>query len=157
MQKVIRRTILAEKQAARRLGKRKEKYAFEEAKSARFNFRFSQRSASADIKTARQVRREDWELGPLAPRRDVGLKKDTYGTVETHRLQGKKLSFEERVKLNPLGDTIVKGDRVVLLEGRDRGKIGKVQSVDSSTQMLTVDGLNMVQIPHFSFLDSNVD
>jgi large subunit ribosomal protein L24 len=108
------------------------------------------REIATDIKAARLARREDWELGPLAPKRDVGLKRETYGTISTSRLRGKELTLEERLKLNPDGGrypTIVAGDRVVLLQGRDKGKIGKVASLDAARQEVTVEGLNMVRLP----------
>lgn len=116
-------------------------------RTARENNQLATRDASKDIKTARAVRREDWELGPLAPKRDAGEQKDTYGTLSALRMQGRQLSMEERLELNPTGGrypTIVAQDRVVLLEGRDKGKIGKIVSVDRKRQECTVEGLNMV-------------
>jgi len=85
----------------------------------------------------------------LSTKRDVGLKKDTYGTVDTVRMQGRELSMTERLELNPLGGryaNIVTGDRVVLLEGKDKGKIGKITAVDRRRQECTIDGLNMVDV-----------
>lgn len=147
MQAVLRRTFLAEKQAARRLAKRKDKADREQRKTRREQERFVRRSETGDIKLARQVRREDYELGPLAPRRDVGMNKETYGTIHTNRMRGEILTMEERMKLNPSGgkfSNIVEGDRVVLLEGTDKGRIGKVISLDRSRQEVTIEGLNMV-------------
>jgi large subunit ribosomal protein L24 len=144
MQKVIRRTILAENQAARRLAKRKDKKNFETAKGHREQNAFVRRDVTKEIKQRRVERREDWELGPLAPRRDVGDKKDTFGTVSTQRMRGPVLT---KAVLDEVGGrylTLVKGDRVVLLEGRDKGKIGKIQSTDRLRAECTVEGLNMV-------------
>ena len=147
MQKVLRRTALAEAQAVRRDARRKERAVREKAKTNREQAQYSRREATKDIKAARQARREDWELGPLAPRRDVGDNKSTYGTISTMRLRGSPLTLEARLKLNPEGGryaTIVVGDRVVLLEGRDKGKIGKIMKLDAKRQEVTVEGLNMV-------------
>lgn len=147
MQAVLRRTQMAERQAARRLAKRKTKYDHQMRKTRREQENFVQREAKVDIKLARQVRREDYELGPLAPKRDVGAKKDTYGTIHTNRIRGEELTMEERLRLNPSGgkySNIVVNDRVVLLEGRDKGRIGKVVSIDRARQEITVEGLNMV-------------
>ena len=147
MQAVIRRTVLAEKQAARRLVKRRTKNNHEQMKTRREHERFAQKDVTGDIKNARRARREDYDLGPLAPRRNVGLKEETYGTVHTNRLRGPELTMEERLKVNPSGgrySNIVNGDRVVLLEGPDKGRIGKVQGFDYKRQELTVQGLNMV-------------
>jgi large subunit ribosomal protein L24 len=148
MQKVIRRSALAKAQAARRLARRKERDIRITNKSKREQENYVKKEVAADIKASRLARREDWELGPLAPRRDVGLKKETYGTVSTMRLRGKELTLEERLKLNPDGGrypTIVVGDRVVLLHGRDKGKIGKIVALDAARQEVTVEGLNMVR------------
>lgn len=147
MQAVIRRTVLAERQAARRLVKRRTKNHHEEMKTRREHERFAQKHLTGDIKNARAARREDYDLGPLAPRRDVGLKKDTYGTIHSNQLHGQKLTMEERLEVNPSGGryaNIVPGDRVVVLEGADKGRIGKVQSFDKDKQQITVEGLNMV-------------
>ncbi|KFY14579.1 hypothetical protein V492_02546 [Pseudogymnoascus sp. VKM F-4246] len=149
MQAVIRRTVLAERQAARRLVKRRTKNNHEEMKTRREHERYAQKNLTGDIKNARAARREDYDLGPLAPRRDVGLKKDTYGTIHSNRLHGQKLTMEERLAVNPSGGrfaNIVAGDRVVVLEGVDKGRIGKVESFDKEKQQLTVEGLNMVDI-----------
>lgn len=140
--------MLAKAQAVRRLARRKERDIRITNRSKREQENYVKKEVATDIKAARLARREDWELGPLAPKRDVGLKKDTYGTISTMRLRGKELSLEERLKLNPDGGrypTIVAGDRVVLLQGRDKGKIGKVAALDAARQEVTVEGLNMVR------------
>ena len=147
MQAVIRRTVLAERQAARRLMKRRTKNHHEEMKTRREHERFAQQHLTGSIKNARTARREDYDLGPLAPRRDVGLKKETYGTIHSNQLHGQKLTMEERMEVNPSGGryaNIVAGDRVVVLEGVDKGRIGKVQSFDAEKQQITVEGMNMV-------------
>lgn len=148
MQKVIRRTALAEKQTARRLAKRKEKNARDWAKSNREHALFARKDETTQIKLAKLVRRENWELGPLAPKRDVGSAKDTYGTIGSQRSRGQELAYNNRIEmLKSVGGrylTIVKGDRVVLLEGRDKGKIGTVAQTDAARGEVTVDGLNMV-------------
>ena len=151
MQKVLRRTVLAEAQAARRLARKKEGDARQEIKSRKREVGYRNKEQTTNIKRARQVRREDWELGPLAPKRDIGFKKETYGTVNQIQLRGEKLSLEERLRVNPEGGkyaNIVVGDRAVLLEGRDKGKIGKVSNVDPHRQEVTVEGLNMVCSSH---------
>lgn len=148
MQKVIRRTLLAEKQAARRLAKRKDTSKREQAKSNREQSRYLRKDEVRDIKTARQVRKEDWELGPLAPRRDVGSLKEAYGTINSQRTRGTLLNEKEKERLleSVGGKYLVfsKEDRVVLLEGRDKGKIGKITAIDAARGECTVEGLNLV-------------
>lgn len=161
MQKVIRRSILAEKQAARRLSKRKDRTTREWAKSNREQDRHLKREATGQIKQARLNRREDWELGPLAPRRDVGDSKDTFGTIHTQRMRGTLLHYKDKAEaLKTVGGrylNIVKNDRVVLLEGRDKGKIGKITSIDPARAECTVEGLNLIDVAIPSYMINEQD
>lgn len=140
MQKVIQRAARAEAQAARRNAIRLEKYRSAKRTSEKTSYRLNLKMASLDIKKARIARREDRELGPLAPRRDVGDLKDTYGTIESSRLRGPLKRPEDRKE----AQLIVAGDRVVVTEGRDKGRIGEVSSVDRKRHEAIVKGLNMV-------------
>ena len=148
MQKVIRRTLMAEKQAARRAAKRAEM----NARSHRWNLietntMRGQREREV-LRNAHNARREDWEMGGLAPKRDIGVDRETYGTVDSALYEGKELRREERnemlKQLKERYQTIVVGDRVVLLEGPDKGKIGLVKSKNVKRGQLVVDGLNKV-------------
>ena len=149
MQKVLRATARAKTQAQR-------KHAAVEAHNRIVNRRLrinEQKSIDEErrtlIKAARTARREDWLMGPLAPRRDVGDAKDTYGTVSPRQLRAP-------VKENGTWKDwcIRKDDRVVLVAPRhpDRGKIGKVLSVREEAEECTVEGLNMVscQVKHMN-------
>jgi large subunit ribosomal protein L24 len=151
MQKVIRRTILAEKQAVRRAAKRNEKKQREWRKNTLEQGRFQKRDEVGQIKAARLARKEDWELGPLAPKRDVGLQQETYGTINTLRSKGpvltKKARWDQRLYIGGKYPTIVVDDRVVITEGRDKGKIGVVTEMDFSRGECKVEGLNMVCLP----------
>ena len=116
--------------------------------------RFQRRDEIDQIKKARQARREDWELGPLAPKRDVGNQKETWGTINSLRSKGpvlaKKERWEQRLFVGGKHPTIVVNDRVAIMEGRDKGKIGTIVEMDFSRGECKVEGLNMVclhQIP----------
>ena len=95
--------------------------------------------ANQHLKTARQIRKEDYELGPLAPRRDVGKDAETYGTVDSVRFQRVTVPKWKRKWCG-----IEVGDRVVLLKGRDQGKIGVVDDKDEESETFRVKDLNMV-------------
>ena len=127
--------------------RRKEKAARMAGKERRRHENFVRAQELVDIKASRIARKEDWELGPLAPKRDVGTDKDTYGTIHTNRMRGPELTSEMRNRINPDWKhmNIVVNDRVVILEGRDKGKIGKVIEVEAKRQEVTVEGLNMVR------------
>ncbi|KZF25752.1 hypothetical protein L228DRAFT_280969 [Xylona heveae TC161] len=151
MQKVIRRTALAKTQHARKAARRADKNVAINRKISRQNDNVIYKGVFDDIRTARQVRRENWELGPLAPRRDVGDAKETYGTIDARRLQTQKKQKESTLML------FAAGDRVVLTEGRDQGKIGSVREVRAATNELVVSGLNLVDVavPAFMILQDN--
>jgi large subunit ribosomal protein L24 len=150
MQKVIRRTILAEKQAIRRAAKRSEIKQRDRLKNTLEQQGFHRRQQVAEIKAARLQRREDWELGPLKPKRDVGDKRLTYGTIDTMRTKGPVLTErqreEQRAHIGGKYKTIIAGDRVVITQGRDMGKIGQVIEMDDERGECKVEGLNMVYL-----------
>ncbi|KAK0107093.1 hypothetical protein ONS95_003800 [Cadophora gregata] len=150
MQKVFRRTILAEKQVARRATKRTQKKLRDKWSNQRDQNNYHRKDEIKTIKDARLARREDYELGPLAPRRDVGTNKDTYGTVSLTRMHGRPLHGKERSDILDFWGgkflNIQVGDRVVILEGRDKGKIGKIKDINTKSADCTIEGLNMMDI-----------
>lgn len=144
MQKILRRTALAKRQAARRAANRAGADNTEQRRIRQNNNGITGATIQADIQAERLARREDWIMGPLAPRRDVGENKDLYGTVSTRRLQGVDVAEDKRkdwcLKVN---------DRVVIaVEGhRDRGKIGQIREIREKAQEAFVAGLNRVGAP----------
>ncbi|KAH9810104.1 ribosomal protein YmL40, mitochondrial [Teratosphaeria destructans] len=99
-------------------------------------------AAARNIVAARQNRREDWELGALAPRRDVGKEAASYGAVEMWDFYIPDVDPKKRLKWYP----IRAGDRAVVVKGRDRGRISVVQSIDEEKCGVTLKTLNMVDI-----------
>ncbi|MCJ1233965.1 hypothetical protein MMC14_001923 [Varicellaria rhodocarpa] len=143
MQAVIRRTALAERQAARRAADKAGKRRSDERK-IRNNEQVQLNSAIRnDLRAARTARREDWLLGPLAPRRDVGEKKDSYGAIGTRRLQS-----VDKADGDWKDWCIVAGDRVVIVEDghRDRGKIAAVREIREKAEECVIIGLNLVDV-----------
>lgn len=150
MQKVLRRTAKAEAQYALRTRRQRSKEIVDD----RWVQIIRQKIAHGDVRALRlaaiKARHEDWELGPLAPRRDIGSKKDTYGAVPFRVI--------ERVD-KPEGTWkdwgIRQGDRVVVVgkKERDRGRIGTVTEVSQKSETVTVEGINTVNLrPSFSIL-----
>lgn len=106
--------------------------------------------------------KEDWQLGPLRPNRAVGMDKDKYGALTGEQAQKPEIPVhtqrnrnEARAKRGlelqyPLvvDDKkyfhIAKDDRVVVIKGREKGKIGVVQSIVGRTHDVIVAGINMV-------------
>ena len=102
------------------------------------------------IRAQRTARREDWTLGPLAPRRDAGEGKETYGTVGLRELQGAEGQKGKRKgEAKKDGELIWVGDRVVVVgekgpEGRERGRIGTVTEVKREQGECVVEEMNLV-------------
>lgn len=93
----------------------------------------------AAIKAARIARQEDWLLGPLAPRRDLGSLKSTYGTVSQRLVKG----VEKLGKIHNY--CITEGDRVVIVgDLLERGMIGTVNKVNRRAETCKILGFNMV-------------
>ena len=143
MQKVLRRTHLAKGQAVRKA---------ERAKKVKATnlYRYSKRQQKpvtdeirGVIRGARKAQREDWTLGALAPKRDVGEQADHYGTVSIRRIQPPVEKGDGWWK----DYCIVEGDRVVIVEPghRDRGRIGTVKEVKMKAEHCVVEGLNEVR------------
>lgn len=144
MQKVLRRTALAKRQAARKAANRAGMEKTDQRRLRINNDSITGATIQADIRAERLARREDWFMGPLAPRRDVGENKDLYGTVSTRRLQGGDVPEEKKKDW-----CLEVNDRVVVVaEGhRDRGKIGQVREIREKSQEAVVTGLNRVGVP----------
>ena len=87
-------------------------------------------------------------MGALKPKRDVGDWKDKFGTMDYQNVQGLDVYKPDLLKkLEPFGGrylNIRKGDRVVILEGHDKGKIGILSNIDVRKAKVTVEGLNRV-------------
>ncbi|MCJ1245996.1 hypothetical protein MMC30_003200 [Trapelia coarctata] len=154
MQKLLKRTALVKRQAARKAADRAGKFE-SDSRKLRVNEQ-SQINVSirGDRRAAQRARHEDWLLGPLAPKRDVGEARDSYGTLSPRRLRG-----VEKPKAQAKGWGIVAGDRVVVVqEGhRDRGKIGKVKEVRRDAEECFVQGLNRadVAIPEYLLINES--
>ena len=143
MQKVLRRTHLAKGQARRKAEQQKKSKAINLYRYAKRQQKHLNAETRGAVRAARNVQREDWTLGVLAPKRDVGDDADKYGTVSVRRIQPPPEKGDGWWK----DYCIVEGDRVVIVEPghRDRGKIGTVADVKKEAEYCVVQGLNEVR------------
>lgn len=142
MQKVIRRS----KQALRHADRQKEKFnkrveLFAARQRRQEEIRVFKERASV-IKQSRVALREDWALGPLAPKRDVGKDPESYGTMSRAALQAAKIRPSEREEMWWLKA----GDRVVVIRGKDTGKIGEIRELDEERGAIWSNDFNNVDI-----------
>jgi large subunit ribosomal protein L24 len=140
MDKIYQRAEAVTRNLTRR--KQRSKVHFDNTKARESRRRVQQwRSAQNNLKKAARLRqREDWELGPLAPRRDVGtLGYKQWGTAPEPAVMG-----DEEMELPPWEQVwmpIAVGDRVVIIRGHDKGKIGVVINASKKGQTVKLDGL----------------
>jgi large subunit ribosomal protein L24 len=153
MQKIIQRSAAAKRNADRRMQKMVEHHEKGQGWSRRNEAQRIRKYNHALIKDARLARQEDWARGALAPRRDVGDKAETYGSVDIFHM-----NFAERQEKNkPKWNPIAEGDRVVVIKGRDKGKIGTVENLDNDRGSLNIKGINMgdIHIPEWAQQEDN--
>ncbi len=144
MQKVLRRSLLARNQALRRARKLDKKELKKEQHEFHRDRITSEKAMRGYVKSERKNRREDWMLGPLAPQRDVGDLRGSYGTMSLQSLQEPKIPERERPKYI----NFAVGDRVCVVRGRARGKISEIRKINEDS--LTVElneGVNTVSCP----------
>ena len=97
------------------------------------------------VRTERAIRREDWMLGPLlAPRRDVGTVAHKYGTADSSLVRAPNVYAKKGEEVP--ATWLAEGDRVVLLKGKDQGKIARITEVEEESRTVKVQGLNTVRI-----------
>lgn len=143
MYKVTSRSYRAKTQAKKiliRFNKKKEALAL---KDDMRNEKMRLRALADEVRVSRQELKEDRMLGPLAPRRALSkLDIEEYGVVSEERLVGDYVPKDERIKYW----NIAVGDRVVILKGHDRHKIGVVKALDKPRNGILVESINMVHI-----------
>ncbi|KAJ5367378.1 hypothetical protein N7541_001319 [Penicillium brevicompactum] len=158
MQRVIQRTTSARKQAFKRSIKAQERQELldrVQTKRARKDFGAA---LSSQFKEARKNRWEDWEKGPLAPMRDAGLDRTTYGGLEGSILHPPRLPKHEQRR----HVLFAAGDRVCVIRGQDQGKINVITQVNRDSETVLIKDVNMrdVIIPEWAkdrMANSNID
>lgn len=168
-EKLLRRAQLAKRKAQRRLDRDKDAKVKDEEHEARRAILHKRKIFTDQLVAARKARREDWELGPLAPRRDVGDQALKYGTADGNQLQlhihPSKLHLDWKMRHLPpgkrmeklgwksvgtrkwekLGNLFYKNDRVAVVRGSQAGKIAIVNEALEEEEMLTLKSVNLVR------------
>ncbi|KAI1340099.1 hypothetical protein F5Y15DRAFT_63937 [Xylariaceae sp. FL0016] len=148
MQKVLRRVATAERVVAKRAKKKDRLASRNDIRETRQETSRNLQFANEDVGKIKQAIKDDWEMGPIAPRRDFGDWQDAHGAIHEVRFNGYGVMTDAlRNKRSQWAGGIenlnlAKGDRVVLLDGPDKGKIGHIQDVDKDRAEVTVANLN---------------
>ncbi len=148
MDKLLRRTRVAERQVARRAKKlERQKWAAETKWDRVRRKQTLRREVGEQMRQAIKSRHEDWELGPLAPRRDVSVldSNDVYwGSLSSSRFRQDydMTTAEKEARCKWAGGLknlcLAVGDRVVVTEGAHMHQIGEIEEInlDSATVSL---------------------
>lgn len=150
MQKILKRVATAERVVAKRKATRDRLHFNKERKDEEYGLRNQGNIVARDIGRAKQAIKDDWNLGPLAPNSHTGEAANQYGAISEVRYKNPtSLRNEQKAaRCAWLGGyknlNLVPGDRVVLLQGPDKGKIGRVQNINEDDASVVVEGLNKV-------------
>jgi large subunit ribosomal protein L24 len=168
-EKLLRRAQLAKRKAQRRLDRDKDAKVKEEEHESRRAILQQRKFFTDQLIAARKARREDWELGPLAPRRDVGDQALKYGTAHGSQLQSyihpSKLHLDWKMRHLPpgkrmeklgwksvgarkwekLGNLFYENDKVAVVRGSQAGKMAVVKEAFEEEEMLILKGVNLVR------------
>lgn len=125
--------------------------------------KWNQENLIKPIKEAKKNLKEDYELGPLRPNRAVGAGADQYGTLSLQQLRRPAIGIDTWRRKNEAREAkgfapeyplvvddnkyfpIAANDRVMVMKGREQGKIGVVQDVIEQSHEVLITGINMVR------------
>jgi large subunit ribosomal protein L24 len=145
MQKVVQRRLAAERQAVRRAAKQTGKADNAKEWSARLQQQSRNKQAAIYFQDEKDRRRREYETGPnLAPRRDTGFLKEQYGTVDPNVIHFPKLHWTQ---YNHFKSPFAQGDRVLIVKGKDVGRVGVVNEVSTESGFLRIADLRRVRLP----------
>ncbi|EPS35729.1 hypothetical protein H072_10834 [Dactylellina haptotyla CBS 200.50] len=140
MERVLRRSALAKAQAARRYAREAEqRLKHKRAQREQYDAMIRQHRRYVDGIHAEL--KEDVKLGPLAPVRGVSMKDRIARDLPT----GDGIRLPQVVEQRKFFNITV-GDRVVILAGKDRNKVGVVRDVDPDTDSVRIEGLNVYPV-----------
>lgn len=124
----------------------KSKSDYAERKRARQRHVLYLREVRKLHKDAKLARIEDMVLGPLAPKRDIGELKDRFGTVGNNLLHPPEIGAMDRAKEEAAvgQNRFCVHDRVVVIRGKEAGKIGTVTDINKESMQLSIRGFSGV-------------
>lgn len=111
--------------------------------------------------------REDWQLGNLRPNRAIGEEEGKYGALTAEQVQKPDIPVHTQKHRNETRERkglemesplvvddkkyfhIEKNDRVVVINGREKGKIGVVKSIIARTHDVVVTDINKVRLNRY--------
>ncbi|KAL1884314.1 hypothetical protein VTK73DRAFT_8 [Phialemonium thermophilum] len=168
MDKLLRRTRTAERQVARRLARQERIDVRLRRTQRRETESRSSKEITAQLRDAARARRESWEMGPLAPYRGAPVVNESaiarerrspvqWGSISpsrahidydlSHDEQNARCAWAGGVKYLCLK----KNDRVAVIEGHMRGKIGVLTDVTPSRGVVSIREISKVNVtvPHY--------
>ena len=120
------------------------------------------KNVSKPIREARRNLKQDYELGPLRANRAIGQDAEKYGLLTGEQMSRRSIPVENQRRVNEAREArgldpvyplvvkdvkyfpIVEDDRVMVIKGPEKGKIGVVQEIMSETNEVIVKGINKV-------------
>lgn len=143
MQRIIQRRLIARNKALKSSRRNIDKQATEAKRNTRQETFFKERVDRSAIKVERAHRREDWMLGPLAPNRAAGKDGADYGLLNPKFITAPVVPPAEREEYF----NFAVNDRVVVVKGREKGKIARIRAIEETRQTVELIGVNEVSSP----------
>lgn len=156
MQKILKRVATAERVASKRKAVRQKQASGLDRHDEEREKVYQKSEIAKDFARAKRAIKDDWHLGPLAPNISIGELGVTHGAISEARYQmsGQLRDHQKEARCAWLGGAkslnLAVGDRVVLLDGPDKGRIGKISDIQKHNMEVVVDGLNKVHLSLFS-------
>lgn len=152
MQKLLKRTAQAEKQAARRIKKRNDLVKNNTQRKEFRNRMVAVRDVNQSLADARRRRREDWEMGAIRPQRDTPIKGTNsdafWGSLSLQRQLGTLPEKQIELACKWAGGKkylcLKAGDRVTVIQGPDKGKIGTIRSIQEEEASVSLEGEHLM-------------
>ncbi|KAI0147816.1 hypothetical protein GGR57DRAFT_245358 [Xylariaceae sp. FL1272] len=154
MQKILKRVRTAERVTAKRKGKKERVYFEFNKRQIDYQDKQAFQIHRDEIKDSKQAIRDDWKYGPNAVRRDVGENAHALGAIHEIRYSAATSDTITLAQRNrrcqwaggAYSLCLKEKDRVVVLDGPDKGKIGTVTRIRHEYADLYVEGLNKANV-----------